>query len=502
VTGHVNRQVHSPSWRSLGDYISLVSRHLRLVAGAVVAVLALGLLLWSVLPREYSSTVVLQVTPPGVGENNPGGGRAPAGVNLDTEAAFLTSAEVVGTVAATLDQDFEATQEAVSLSVPPNSAVLRVRFTADTPDSARQGADLLARTYLGQRGQTYEERRDRLAADQQQSVGSTQGRLAEATTDAAAAEPGSAAEANAQSVVEQITRQLVEQQELLTDISSASVRAGTILREATLPSAASSPDLRAWIGSTLAVGLVVGLGLASWLERGGRSSTGRRELERAGVPVIPLPPGAQPDERALGDLARMVDRGLPRPASIVVTGSEPHLPADDVAFALSRALARLDVPATAVLVDPLRTAAAREAGARHRPGLAEFLTEGGPAAPFLTPADPSGRLTVMGPGSGGPDSRSQLLGPHGRRALDLIAEGTDLVVLAPGSVLDSVATGLASSADAVVLVVPAVRGAAPGVRRALDLLAGTPVVAAVAVVPSVVRRGGDTPARPPVPAAD
>ena len=76
------------------DYIAVARRHLVLMAVLVVAGLGAGIAGAKVAPRTYEATATVLVRPTGVGVNNPGGNRAPAGVNLDTEAPERSSVEV------------------------------------------------------------------------------------------------------------------------------------------------------------------------------------------------------------------------------------------------------------------------------------------------------------------------------------------------------------------------------------------------------------------------
>lgn len=142
-----------------------VARAVRHHLVVVIACLALGAFAgWtyqSSSPTSYTSTALVLVNP-SVGNPfapTPASVRQDELTSLETEAQVARSAEVLGTVAdrgsggLTTDQ----LERRVQVTVPPNTQILQISFSATDPVVARQVVDAVARTYLDNRTRRFEE---------------------------------------------------------------------------------------------------------------------------------------------------------------------------------------------------------------------------------------------------------------------------------------------------------------------------------------------------------
>ncbi|MFD0890602.1 Wzz/FepE/Etk N-terminal domain-containing protein, partial [Streptosporangium algeriense] len=119
----------------LTDYTSFLRRRwptiLFLLAGGV----GMGAVLLLVIPPSYTASAQVLVTPTGLQEQtNQVTNRQREALNLDTEAQIAQSA----VVARKAGQRLGATPGPVEVSVPPNTSVLQISYTA--PDAAAAAA--------------------------------------------------------------------------------------------------------------------------------------------------------------------------------------------------------------------------------------------------------------------------------------------------------------------------------------------------------------------------
>lgn len=406
-----------------GFYSRALRRGWPMVVASLLLGLAAGAAMLSQLPQSYASTSSVLVTSTGAQETAAVGSRTIGGsVNLDTEAQLLRSADVVGRVLTKLQPrvDPATISDQVSVSVPANTTVLEVRFTADTPELARDGAEAFAAAYLASRREMAKESlereatsiRDQLEASQEEQrllragIDDDDGQVTRARLQSAAATSAALAEA-------------------LVQVESSVVTPGRVINEAPLPSSAASPSTVTVLGSAGALGLLLGLGLAVRAER--------------------VHPRLLDDDDVRRELRLPVLARLPLEAE---PGGVAH-PRSDEGLALAQIAHRLgEFDASLVLVVPVSgTAAATHvatnlAWRRARSGSAtRLVTEHGPPALDVAleeSAASPGLRTGIFRGKGGTVVAAPLdvadLGGDPENLHDL-ADGTALTFLAaiPGS---------------------------------------------------------------------
>ncbi|MEO8330649.1 MAG: Wzz/FepE/Etk N-terminal domain-containing protein, partial [Candidatus Nanopelagicales bacterium] len=139
---------------SLGEFADAMRRRWwMLVLGAVIGV-ALGSTYLLFAPKTYISTASVLVNPVGgTVDNVVDGARTVSDINLDTEAQLVRSQAVSSIAKYKLETREIVGQlvQHVTVSVPPNTNVLRISFAGSTPEGARAGAAAYASAYLQNR---------------------------------------------------------------------------------------------------------------------------------------------------------------------------------------------------------------------------------------------------------------------------------------------------------------------------------------------------------------
>ncbi|QUX29993.1 lipopolysaccharide biosynthesis protein [Nocardiopsis akebiae] len=550
-----------PSGPELREYTALLRRRWRFVGAGVLGGLALASAAAVGLPAAYTSVSAVQVQPSGMAEfTGERSGRLAGDVNLDTEAQVLLSDRVSSAVAEALAEEGGAApsvtdlRERVDVSVPPNSSVLEISYSAESPEAARAGAQAYADAYLELR----RERIDELIDGHLEALRGEQEARYEALAEAAAEPAGPGADARVEALRAEIT-------ELGNGISPLSalaetVEPGGVITPAGLPERASSPTPALWLIGGGALGLLAGLlaavvrdRLDPWLhdaeetgrigavpvlldlsERVGRGQRspglladgdrrGQRvnefaHLVRARLAAVPAPPAA---DRPLGgagaggtgvyELAG-TDAGGARegdgPAGflteeealgrvLLVTATTPGRAGAAAAVNLAASLARTGSETLLVCTDPRTDTVGELLGLPEGPGLAEALLEGeDPAGLEVRPGAVS-RLRVLRYGSPGLDAPVQ--GTAMPELVRLLRAGAEYVVVAVAPVSERAdAHALAGSADLMLPVVELDRTRRAELRELLVLADrfGVPV-AGTAVLPRQPLAGPAPVASPP-----
>ncbi|MEU6718589.1 Wzz/FepE/Etk N-terminal domain-containing protein [Nonomuraea sp. NPDC046802] len=320
------------SGTDLDEHLSLLRRRWLLLVGCVVFGGTAGLALMRLTPPTYTATTQVLVLP--VGPQEPGNqvtARQREPLNLDTEAQIAQSDVVAARAARALGAAVPGPSE---VSVPPNSAVLWISATAPEPATAAARSRAYADAYLRNR------RESALSAltDQQQAV---LGKLRQvnASLDAlikqlAALPKGGPEHAIATQRQSVLNRQAASLTLKYDALRTVAVSPGTIISQATPPSAPSSPSLPLHLGTGLMAGLLAGSAAAYARDRFDTRLRTAADVERlTGLSVLtdlssPREPGV------LHDLASSVVAACPGKRLLVKS-----LPADLYSSSLSEPLA-------------------------------------------------------------------------------------------------------------------------------------------------------------------
>ncbi len=398
-------------------------------------------------------------------------------INLDTEAQLVTSLRTAERAAALAEIDAPPADLAdqVEITVPPNSEVLKITFSADTPEAAQRGAAAFADAYLTQRAESADAARTEwIAALREQISDLREGDMSP-------------------QAVEALERELALRQ-------AAPIRAGEVISPATLPTAPSSPNSLLFPLSGLVAGLLAGLGGALIAQRVDQRVVRPTDLPTdlqaqvaMDAPGRGLEPALTAPTTALGRRytqlrTTVVARAVPPPADraslwLICTprGSAAGVVTANLVAALARAGHRVvavtsdpDSPLPTILGVP-RNATAGLAGALANTAPITGLLSSSPAVPGVSVL-PSGDLSTM---VELPTSRAEHVLSQLRSHADYVVLETRPLERTPEAV------ALGATASAVVLVMEKRR-----TRRGEAHVAGTDLtrvgapLVAVALVPT------------------
>ncbi|GAA1269674.1 hypothetical protein GCM10009677_22920 [Sphaerisporangium rubeum] len=308
------------------------------VTGCLIAGLCAGGVALAATPPTYVATAEVLVSPTGVqDQTNPVTPRQREPLNLDTEAHVARSAVVAARAARMLKiDDPTALRERVTVTVPPNSAVLTVSYASGDPVSAAAGAQAFAKAYLSQR-----------AAAANQAVAAQlkvlAAKLREAGTQLSATVTGLSrlAAGSAERVIA-VQRQSVLNRQILTltakqdALKTIAVTPGQVITDARPPAAPAAPRPPLYFGSGLFLGLLAGAGVAMVRDRFDTRLRTAADVERlTGLPVLCEGENA----RELRELAMAVATHLRDGGELLVRsvtpGTDPEPIADDLRVALT-----------------------------------------------------------------------------------------------------------------------------------------------------------------------
>ncbi|MFI7452646.1 Wzz/FepE/Etk N-terminal domain-containing protein [Nonomuraea sp. NPDC049714] len=301
-----------PAHRSgtdLGEHLSLLRRRWLLLLGCVLAGGTTGLALLRIVPPAYTATTQVLVTPVGTTEQvNQVTTRQREPLNLDTEAQIALSS----VVAAKAAQAVRATAlEPAQVTVPPNSSVLSISYSAADPAAAAAGSRAYAEAYLAHRTESAQAAilaQQKLLLAKLKHVNTS---LSAVIKQLGGLTRGTAAHTLAthrQGVLNRQANSLTLKYDALRTLA---VTPGSVISPAVAPPAPSSPTLPLYLGSGLMAGLLLGAAAAALRDRLDTRLRSGADVERlTGLPA--LADLSHPrDPAALHDLASAVLAACP-----------------------------------------------------------------------------------------------------------------------------------------------------------------------------------------------
>ena len=263
---------------TLTDYWSVIRRRRRTVATFTVAVVVLAAtwVWWSGPTYSSQASVVIRPILSGPFDQS-----RIDDVGAGTEAKVLDSTVVATLAAHRLHEsanDAPALLEQVTVDNPIGTLILNITFDADSPKSARAGAQAFADAYLQHRQQTADAIKarglDQLTRQRSSLNSELSQELATIASTAAGTDTRTSAEARRDVLVSQIT-QLETTSSALSGVDTSP---GQLIRPADLPKSGSGPSPFVTILGAGALGALLGVGTALVKERTDPRITSRQAL--------------------------------------------------------------------------------------------------------------------------------------------------------------------------------------------------------------------------------
>ena len=503
----------------VSHYLGMFRRHWWVALLAMGAGLGAGAAVSGALPKVYESatSVLVQAVDQDV---NAQGGRTKGAINLDTEAQLVGSGAVAVKAQQLLRSPASPIELArdVSVEVPANTTVLVIRYSASDPKAAQAGSHAFAEAYLRNREETAQSGLDQQIKTLSLKIRQLTASLTTINTRLAAAKPGSSERSNLESLRNNSQNQLNSLTGRLNELTTTTVGAGSIISDARVPDAPTSPNALLNMATGAMAGLLLGLALAFARERlDRRVRTAADVRDRARINVLaalderttphfddvlqPYGPGGRVFNRLRNEVLASLTTG---DQIIVVTGASRGSAATLVAANLAAALARTGSDVVLIgahLPDSVVDAAplARMLGVAAMPGLSDLLAGriGLAKATQRTPRIPSLRVITTG---GAATAAGLMQSQRLRDTLEALRRQAGYVVIeAPSTSSSADAQSLASLADAAILAVELRRARRPALLDAAEQLrrVGTPLLGAV-VLPRLIGLRG--PEDAPLPA--
>lgn len=470
----------------LSDYLVPLRRHWLAMLLCLLLGLGLSLAYLQLAPHEYTASASVLVT--GIPSDDAASTTTRAGaINLDTEAQLVTSTQTVDEVAKALHVSSDTAthmKSNVSVSVPPNTEILEITYVAPTPHGAVQGALAFANAYLAQRtaaGQAYLAAQDKAL---QAQITALNAQLAPLVAAAANLSPTSEDRARADAQINSLDAQLATLTTQDNQIKSMSVEAGRIVTQPTTPTSPSSPNKLVALAAGIVLGLLMGIGLATFRHRADdRIRTPEDLFNKTHVPVatvlatrptlgtVTLLPAMSSDGRGFARLRNLVTTALEESGSNVALVAGVRHGGGQVAANLAAALAGAGEDVVLVCADVYASTAEDLLGSPPGAGLAEVVAgEASLESALHRPAALPG-LRVLGPGLD-PEQAEAVVQTTGARKLveQLAARAAYVVIEVPATVTSPDAQTLAHVASLSVLAVEQGEATARDVVDACALL--------------------------------
>lgn len=417
-------------------------------------------------------------------------------VAMVTESALVDSSAVATGVAKALGVTTAEAVAAVDASVPPNTQLVDIAFTAPTASQAQLGAQSFADAYLEFRKMNSEA----VVAAQVDTLAAQEKQVASSLSDAGASAALTNAKPDANAEVQLYAARLATIQNNIATAKATDTDPGSVVRPADAPAATTRILDQILVPLAVVLGLLLGTIVALWLVRRDDRIMGGSEHDLFGAPLLVAVPTKAPQARSIvhpdrdvvSDSYRVARAGVlaargSRGKVFAVAGATEGIRIGDVASNLATALGRSGYDVA--LVDA--TAGWEDLGelmsASSSVGFTDLLAKPGDHQDRSTWMQTVGSIDLVVRGDGAADSRDRFHGSEMRPAVKMVSDSYQHTVLASASVITAEGSGVALAADSVILVVEDRRTthaqAAEAVRRCAEL--GTPILGYISVPPVV-----------------
>lgn len=442
-----------------------VRRHLAIVIGLLVLLPAAAgfLVLGRASTYTSSTTVFLRPTIGNALSPDSAKNAQQVTVAMQTEAGLVSAPQVAALVSKRLGVPVSAGSAAVNATVPPNTQILQIRYTASSAGDATKGTQAYGESFLQERKAVSDDtiKRQLQLLKEQASVVNQNLKKVSANAASTSPSPDSAA------LVQLYTNRLTNLQDLIGQLETTDTNPGSVVTPATTPAGRGGLDAILVLGAAAVLGLLIGASIAVWRERGDDRVRGSEDELVGGVPILARLPGVRASDedgrqRQRLELSNGYRRAraamliaLPKRAVVTVAAADgtPEVPVGVIAANLAACLAggryRVCVLDVAGAASGSPSGAAEVLGVSPVPtGLA--VAEGGPALDAIPQAHGVGLVTLeqMPKGDAGLFVSSRFI-----ELVSGLQSRYDIVVIASPPLRSAQGTEISLVADGVLLVV-------------------------------------------------
>lgn len=243
---------------TLPPMTQVFKQHALLILAATVLLAGGAWWYTSQLQRTYTADSVILLSPAAGNPLTPetaSGSSVQMTIALETEAQLVRTPAVAVVASEVAGRQIPAEEESMSASVPSNTQMLRLSFTATTPEAARAGADAFAEGYLTYRQERATTQRDSRVDHLSEQISEVEEQLQRATADDddAAIRPSQEAQL--------FTDQLAGLTSTLGQAKAMSTYPGAVVNAAELPTGPNELPAGVLIAAAAIVGMLIGVGL-------------------------------------------------------------------------------------------------------------------------------------------------------------------------------------------------------------------------------------------------
>lgn len=461
-----------PDSFELSDYLGVLRRRWRIiVAFTILGTLAAAAYI-VVAPKAYTATSSVYVTTNAANVSELLGDKTTTEVNMDNEAAIVTSNSVATLVLTALHSTLTPYQviQQVSVTVPANTQILRISCSRPSARGSAACAEAFAAAYLTSRSATAQTKvQSQIRADEARET-TLEAQSVKLQAQLLTLRTGTSRAAAAHELLANISTQLGPLRAAVAALgASNNYKAGYVITAAAPPGAPSSPRKLLYGPSGLMAGLLIGLILAFAADRRDGRVHSAPDVERfLDLPVLftlaqrqlglqsTLVPPRSTTGRAFTELAGAVASTLGDGNHVLlVAGTSAGPDTSVVAANLSATLARVRSDVVLICADQQGSLSSQLAGIGVGPGLAELIAGAATVGDVVRPCAEVPRLRVIAPGvdTGAVDD---LQYDVCRRMVVELHRGARYIIIDAGVTTDGGAgLSLAEFADAAIIVVQA-----------------------------------------------
>lgn len=448
-----------PLSRGIPPLSSVVRRHLSTILAAVVVFVGFAGFYVASVQSTYTSTALILLSPvPGnpLSPDNASGSGSQFAVAMDTEARLLLSAPVSRAVSEDLGRTVPDVNETVEVSVPSNTQMVEIAYTARSPERAQSGAQGFAEGYLAYRSERASSGQETRVETLRQEVEDTKQDLRRATTEASA-EKG---QSFASQEVPLLAARLAQLGEDLSAAEAVSTNPGSVINPA--PEVTEANQLPPWIFFAAAAVLGALSGVAIALVREWRRDLVRNmesnELEVPAWSTVVAQGAAEgllathgtAEYEAYRRLRVAVVANAPRPQVLGVTSIKQSV---STAIAANLAVVLAEAEFSVLLIAPGLQGSSAEDFLGHAPRRGLVDAVGGQADPRASLETTHGVSVLVG-GQGLEDAPELLSSPWFRAMIDDLRADFDYVLTDAGVTGAADSDAILLAADSAVIAIP------------------------------------------------